>query len=210
MSEIFLILRTQRQVIHVHRSSCKVFVILVTFQLKVNLLDRFSKKKYSNFMKTVQWELSCTCGRTEGWTDGQTWRIAAFSNYAQVLKLQPYNSSCLQPGTQAPILQYISINGASKFVDTEIDHYYFFGWGMLTLHGNVNTITDTAVPRIPLKFLFIVCKCCKCEKIKKPMLFDEKKMATLRSVRSGTIYQRINRRGKCTISSRRKISQPIQ
>lgn len=51
---------------------------------------------------------------------------------------------------------------------------------MFTLHGNVNTMTDTGVPRIPLKFLCIVRKnclvcCCKCDKIKKPMLFDEKK-----------------------------------
>jgi len=80
----------------------------------------------------------------------------------------------------------------------------FGGGDEACLHymGTQNKMTDIGVPRIPVKFLCIVWKsclvCCKCVKIKKPMLFDENKnkLANLRSVRSGTIRQRINRTGQ--------------
>jgi hypothetical protein len=52
-------------VINVHRSSCKVPVILARFQWSLDFLDRFSKSfKISNLMKILQWESSC-CVRTD-------------------------------------------------------------------------------------------------------------------------------------------------
>jgi hypothetical protein len=58
LSETFFILRRiQRDiVINVQTSLCKVLVILVGFQLNLNFLDRFSKKKaqVSSFIKIRQ------------------------------------------------------------------------------------------------------------------------------------------------------------
>jgi hypothetical protein len=50
LSEKFIILRrNERDMIkHLNWSSCKVLVILVIFEWKLNFLDRFSKKKSSN------------------------------------------------------------------------------------------------------------------------------------------------------------------
>jgi hypothetical protein len=56
LSETFLILRiTQRDIItNVHRSSCKVPIIIVTYQSKFNLLDRFLKNiQMPNFIKNL-------------------------------------------------------------------------------------------------------------------------------------------------------------
>jgi hypothetical protein len=59
--------------INVHRSSCKVSVILVRRQRILNYLDRFSKNiQIPNFMKIRQEgaELFHAEGRKEGQTDG--------------------------------------------------------------------------------------------------------------------------------------------
>jgi hypothetical protein len=69
----FLILRRiQRDIIiNVHRSLCKINVILVRFWIKP-FRDRFSEnRQITNFMKTVQWEPSCSV-RTDRRMDGQT------------------------------------------------------------------------------------------------------------------------------------------
>ena len=55
-------------IINVHKSACKVPVILVLFQWNVNLFERFSKNIQISW-KSVQWEPSCSMR-----TDGQTWR----------------------------------------------------------------------------------------------------------------------------------------
>ena len=80
-------------VINVHRSSCKVPVILTRFQWSLDFLDRFSKSfKISNLMKILQWESSC-CVRTDRQTD-TTKLIVAFLNFANGPKMNKILSQC--------------------------------------------------------------------------------------------------------------------
>jgi hypothetical protein len=88
LSEIFLILRTIERytVMNLHRSSCRVSVILVKLQWSLNFLDR-SSKKYSNIKfheNPSSGSPAVPCGRT----DVQTWRklIFAFRNFANAPK----------------------------------------------------------------------------------------------------------------------------
>ena len=68
LAEIQLILkRIARDIINVHRSSCKVHVTLVRFQFNLNFTDRSSKNtQISNFMKIrpVRVEIFHTDGQT--------------------------------------------------------------------------------------------------------------------------------------------------
>ena len=60
VSEKFRILRSMERdiFINVHRSSCKVPAVMVTFQLYINFLDTFSKNpEISDFMNVV--DLCC-------------------------------------------------------------------------------------------------------------------------------------------------------
>jgi hypothetical protein len=72
LSETFLILRgiQRNTIINVHRSSCKVSVILVIFQWILNFLDRFSKKSQISYFTKIR---PVGEGRTEGRTDRRTW-----------------------------------------------------------------------------------------------------------------------------------------
>jgi hypothetical protein len=87
--ERFLILlRNERVLIKtVHRSSCTVFCVLVVFWRDLNFRYRFSKNsRMSDFLKAVRWEPSCSV-RTDGQTDGQTWRsYSRFSQFCQLAK----------------------------------------------------------------------------------------------------------------------------
>jgi hypothetical protein len=69
LSETFLILRIQHDsLIYVHRTSCKIPVILVGFQRNLNFFEIFSKNgQISNFMKVhpVGAELCNADGQTE-------------------------------------------------------------------------------------------------------------------------------------------------
>ena len=62
LSETFLIQRRfQRDAINVHKSSCKVPVIVVRFQLSLNFLHGFwTILKYQISWKSAQWEPSCS------------------------------------------------------------------------------------------------------------------------------------------------------
>jgi len=61
--------RIQRDIINGHRSSCKVAVLLFTFQSNSNFLDKFSESiQMSYFMISIDWEPSCSM-RTDGQTD---------------------------------------------------------------------------------------------------------------------------------------------
>ena len=71
LSETFLTLRKTEgnSIIHVHRSSCKVPVMLVRFNRNLNFLYRFSKNsQIPNFMKILPVEPSCSM-RKDGRTD---------------------------------------------------------------------------------------------------------------------------------------------
>jgi len=71
-SETFLVLRRieRDMIINVHRSACKVPVILVSIRLNWNFLDVFSKIiNYQISWISVQWEPNCSM-----WADGQTLR----------------------------------------------------------------------------------------------------------------------------------------
>jgi hypothetical protein len=86
LSETFLILRGIERdiIINVHRSSCKVPVILVSLSRNSNFLDRLSKNRQkSNFMKIrrVEAELFHADGRT-----GITKLIVAARNFANAPK----------------------------------------------------------------------------------------------------------------------------
>jgi len=73
LSEIFLILgRIQEDIIiNVHRSSCKVHVILVKFLSNLNFLCRFSRSKF--LWKSTLCKPCCSM-RMDRQTDRQTWR----------------------------------------------------------------------------------------------------------------------------------------
>ena len=60
-------------IINVHRSSCTVPVIRVTFYWNMNFLDKFRKHSHeSNLIKIRQ--LGAELFHADGHTDGQTWR----------------------------------------------------------------------------------------------------------------------------------------
>ena len=83
----YLILRISERDINVHRSSCKVSVILVRFLWNLNFLDRFSEKsRASNFMKI------CPAGAEIFYADGQTDTtklIVAFRHFANANVFSP-------------------------------------------------------------------------------------------------------------------------
>jgi len=86
LSETFLILRIQRDVIRLHRSSRKAPVIPVRVQIDVNFLNRISKNsQISNFMKIcpVWAELSYANERTDRQTGGPD---EANSRFLQILR----------------------------------------------------------------------------------------------------------------------------
>jgi len=70
LSETFLIVRRTDKGMSeaVYWSSYRVSVIHVKFQLNLNFLDRLSKiTQISNFIKCVQWELTCSNGDRQAW-----------------------------------------------------------------------------------------------------------------------------------------------
>ena len=70
---VHILRRIQRDIINVHRSSCKVPVILVLFQWKLNFLDSIKKKpQISTFIKI--WPVRAEWFHADKRTDGQTWR----------------------------------------------------------------------------------------------------------------------------------------
>ena len=76
LSETLPTLRpTEHYVINVHRSSCKVHIILVEWKLHLNFLDGFLKHRLiRKFMKIrpVGTELSYADGQTDGQTGKRT------------------------------------------------------------------------------------------------------------------------------------------
>ena len=92
LSETFLILRKiQRDiVINVHKPSCKVTDILVTFEWNLNFLNKFSKNtQISHLMKAhlVGAELFRADGRTD-----VTKLIVGFRNFTNATKSQSGNA----------------------------------------------------------------------------------------------------------------------
>jgi hypothetical protein len=84
LAETFLTVERIQGDINVHRSSCKVPVILVRFQRILNFLDRFSKNTHiSNFMKirSVGAELFQAYGQTD-----MTKLIVAFRKVCERVK----------------------------------------------------------------------------------------------------------------------------
>ena len=85
-------------IVNVYWCSCKVPVILVTFEWNLNSLSRFSKStQIPNFVKIPHWESSCSM-RTDRLTD-MAELIAAFRNFANahknILELAvPHSISC--------------------------------------------------------------------------------------------------------------------
>ena len=74
LSDIILILRSTEpdSIINIHTSSCIGPIILVGFELNLDLLCRRSKKlRYQISSKSVQWKPSCST-RTDRQTDRQT------------------------------------------------------------------------------------------------------------------------------------------
>jgi hypothetical protein len=71
-SETFIVRRIERGIIiNEHMYSCKTFVIIVRFVLKLDILNRFLKNnKVLIFKISVQWETSCSM-RTNEPTDTQ-------------------------------------------------------------------------------------------------------------------------------------------
>ena len=73
--ETFLILRRIQQNIKVHRSSYKVPILLVTFDLNMNYLDSVSSDiKFLDKLYSGGWVVAC------GQTDGQQQLIVTFHN----------------------------------------------------------------------------------------------------------------------------------
>ena len=88
LSETFLVLRRiQRGVINLlHRSSCKVPVVIVRFKLNLNFLERFSENPHiSNFMKIgpVGAELFRADRRTDARTDRHDEANSRFSQFCE-------------------------------------------------------------------------------------------------------------------------------
>jgi hypothetical protein len=99
VSEIFLILRRiERDIINVHKYSCKVPVILVKFWRNLNFLDKF--EKYSNIKfheNPSSGSRVVPCRRTD-----MTKLIVTFRNFAKAPKtFWPY----LQPKTEWVVVQ---------------------------------------------------------------------------------------------------------
>jgi len=85
--ETFLILRRIQQdiIIHLHRSSCKVPVILSYFNQKWIFSMNFKKSlEYQISLKSVQWDPNCSM-QIDGWAD-MTKLMATFHNSANKSK----------------------------------------------------------------------------------------------------------------------------
>jgi hypothetical protein len=101
LPETFLVLRTERDIIiNVHRSSCKVPLILVKFEWNLNFLNRFSKNtQISNVMKIIS--VGPVLSHVDGRTD-MAKLMVAFRNFAyapkngrtdgQTRSLQPHSA----------------------------------------------------------------------------------------------------------------------
>ena len=98
LSHIFPILRwiLRDIIINVKTSSCNVAVIPVRFfnQIWIFFTDFRKKLKYQISSKSVQWEPSCSRGRTDGQTD-LTKLIVAFLNFAIARRDEKGKSYCV-------------------------------------------------------------------------------------------------------------------
>jgi hypothetical protein len=91
LSETFLILSRIKldTIINVHKSSCKVPVVLLIFEWNLNSLDKFRKiLKYQFSWKSVQWEPSSM--RTDRRT-GMTKLTVAFRSFPNALNKNIHN-----------------------------------------------------------------------------------------------------------------------